>query len=65
LKTNSKKIKISHLFYVSYFNFLYNYFLKFIIYKINYEIVNSEMMVLTEREKIDMTDADVPVSWML
>jgi hypothetical protein len=27
----------------------------------NYEIVNSEMMVLTRREKTDVTDTDVVV----
>jgi hypothetical protein len=31
----------------------------------NSEMVKSGMMVLTEREKIDVTDADVSVDWML
>jgi hypothetical protein len=31
----------------------------------NSEMVKSGMMVLTEREKTDMTDADVFVDWML
>jgi hypothetical protein len=34
-------------------------FLKFVVHKINSEIVKSEMMVLIGREKIDMTDVDV------
>jgi hypothetical protein len=28
-----------NLFYVSYFKFLYNYFIKFIVHKINFEMV--------------------------
>jgi hypothetical protein len=39
----------SNLFYMLYFKFLYNYFLKFIVYKINFEIVKSGMVNLTER----------------
>jgi hypothetical protein len=31
----------------------------------NSKIVKSGMMELTEREKTDMADADVPVGWML
>jgi hypothetical protein len=31
----------------------------------NYEMVESEMVVLTEREKTDVADADVVVGWML
>jgi hypothetical protein len=54
-----KKLKNRHLFYVSYFKFVYNYFLKFIIHEINSEIVKSKIMVLTEREKIHMTDSDM------
>jgi hypothetical protein len=35
---------------VLYFNFFCNYFLKFIVYKINSKMVKSVMMMLTERE---------------
>jgi hypothetical protein len=35
-----------NLFYVSYFKFLCNYFLKFLVYKINSEIIKSKMMEL-------------------
>jgi hypothetical protein len=31
----------------------------------NYEMVESEMVVLTGREKTDVADADVVVDWML
>jgi hypothetical protein len=51
-----------NLFYVSYFNFLCNYFLKFIVNKMNFEMVKSEMVELIEREKPDVTDADVVMS---
>jgi uncharacterized protein YacL len=47
------------IYFVSYFNFLYNYFLKFIVYKIHSEMVKSEMMILTGREKTDMIDTDM------
>jgi hypothetical protein len=40
-----------NLFFVSNFKFLCNYFLKFIIHKINSEMAKSEKVVLTEREK--------------
>jgi hypothetical protein len=46
----------SNLFYVSYFKFLCNYFLKFIVHKINSKMVKSEMVMLTEGEKTDVTD---------
>jgi hypothetical protein len=36
-------------------------FLKFIVHEFNSEMVKSGMMVLTEREKTDVTDADVTV----
>jgi hypothetical protein len=49
----------SNLFYVMYFKFLCNYFLKFIVHKINSEIVKSKILVLTEREKANMADVDV------
>jgi hypothetical protein len=55
----SKKIKHNCLFYVSYFNFLYNCFLNFIIQKINSKMVKCGMVVLIRREKTDVTDADV------
>jgi cation transport ATPase len=50
-----------NLCYVPYFKFLCNYFLKFVIHKINYKIVKSRMMVLTRRENMDVTDADMTV----
>jgi hypothetical protein len=31
----------------------------------NYEMVKSKMVVVTGRDKADMSDADVAVSWML
>jgi hypothetical protein len=51
----SKKFKTSCLFYVSYFKFVYNCFLKFVIHKINFKIVKFEIVMLTGREKTDMT----------
>jgi hypothetical protein len=54
-----------NLFYVPYFKFLYNYFFKFIIHKMNSEMVKSKMMMLAGREKTDVTDADMIVHWML
>jgi hypothetical protein len=38
-----------------------DYCLKFVVHKLNFEIVRSKMMLLTKREKIDMTDTDVAV----
>jgi hypothetical protein len=55
----------SNLFYISYFNFLCNYFLKFVAHKINFEMVKSGMVKLTGRENADMANADVRVGWML
>jgi hypothetical protein len=49
------------IYFVSYFNFLYNYFFKFIVYKIHSEMVKSEMMILTRREKTDMIDTDMVI----
>jgi hypothetical protein len=49
----SKKIKPSSLFYVSYFKFLYNYFLNFVVQKINSKMVKSGIVVLTRRDKVD------------
>jgi hypothetical protein len=50
----SKKIKTSHLFYVLYFKFLYNYFLNFVVQKINSKIIKCEIVILTERDKTDV-----------
>jgi hypothetical protein len=47
-----------------YFKFLYNCFLKFIVHEINFEIVKSGMVVLTERKKADVADADVAMGCM-
>jgi hypothetical protein len=47
------------LFYVAYFKFLYNCFLKFIVHKINSEMVKFKMVVLTERKNINVTNTDV------
>jgi hypothetical protein len=38
-----------YLFYVSYFKFLYNFFLKFIVHEMNFEMVKSIIVVLTGR----------------
>jgi hypothetical protein len=40
-------------------------FLKFIVHKINYEIIKSEIVKLTRRENADVTDADMIVGWMV
>jgi hypothetical protein len=40
-------------------------FLKFIVHKMNSEMVKSRMLVLIRREKTDVTDADVVMGWML
>jgi hypothetical protein len=55
----------SNLFYISYFNFLCNCFLKFVAHKINSEMVKSGMVKLTGRENADVANADVRVGWML
>jgi hypothetical protein len=39
-----------------------HFFLKFIINKINYEMVKSGIMVLTGRENADVADTDVVVN---
>jgi hypothetical protein len=54
-----------NLFYVSYFNFLRICFIKFIVHKMNYEMIKSIMILLTGREKSDMTDAGITVSYRL
>jgi hypothetical protein len=38
-----------------------NYFLKFFVHKMNFEMVKSGMVVLTQKEKTNMTDVDVAV----
>jgi hypothetical protein len=58
---NSKKIKTRRLFYVSCLNILYNYFLKFVVYKMNSEMFKFGMLMLTRRENVDMVDADITV----
>jgi hypothetical protein len=40
-------------------------FLKFVVYKINSEMIKYEMMVLTGWEKTDVADTDVSMSCML
>jgi hypothetical protein len=45
-------------------NFYAIIFLKFVVHEINFEIV-SGIVVLTEREKADVTDADMVMGWML
>jgi hypothetical protein len=58
---NSKKIKTHRLFYVSCFNILYNYFLKFVVYEMNSEMFKFGMLMLTRRENVDMSDVDITV----
>jgi hypothetical protein len=58
---SGRGFKTSRLFYVSYFKFLYNCFLNFVVQKMNSKMVICEMVVLTRREKTDMTDAGVVV----
>jgi hypothetical protein len=55
----------ANLFYVSYFKFVYNCFLKFIVHKIKSEMVTSQMVVLIGRENADVADANMVVCWML
>jgi hypothetical protein len=40
-------------------------FLKFVVYKINSEMIKYEMMALTGWEKTDVADTDVAMSCML
>jgi hypothetical protein len=54
----------SNLFYVSYFKFSYNFFLKFVVHKMNSEMVKPKIIKLIRRDKTDMTDADVIVGWI-
>jgi hypothetical protein len=60
-----KKFKTCHLFYVSCFKILYYCLLKFVGHKMNSKMVKSGIVVLTRRQMVDMTDADVDVGWML
>jgi hypothetical protein len=46
----------SNLFYVAYFKILCNYFLKFIVHKMNFEMVKYGMVKLTGRKNTDMAD---------
>jgi hypothetical protein len=39
-----------------------DYFLKFVVHELNSKMVKSRMVMLTERENIDVIDADVTVS---
>jgi hypothetical protein len=39
-----------------------DYFLKFVAHKLNSKMVKSRMVMLTERENIDVIDADVTVT---
>jgi hypothetical protein len=43
-------------------NFYVIWFLKFIAYTMNSKMIESGMMMLTERKKADVTDVDVDVS---
>jgi hypothetical protein len=36
-------------------------FIKFVVYKINFKMVKSGMMLLTIKEKTDITDIDVAI----
>jgi hypothetical protein len=58
----SKNFQTRRSFYVLCFKFLYNYFLKFVIHKMNSEMVKSGMVLLSGREKSDMADVDVAMS---
>jgi hypothetical protein len=42
-----------------------DYLLKFVVHKLNSEMVKSEIMMLTERKKSDITDVDMTVGWKL
>jgi hypothetical protein len=48
-----------------YILIFYAIFLKFIVYTTDSEMVKSEIVILTRREKFDVTNADMSVSWML
>jgi hypothetical protein len=41
------------------------YFLKFVVHKINPEMVKSEIVMFTGREKTNVADVNVTVDWML
>jgi hypothetical protein len=46
-------------------NFYAICFLKFIVHTTNYEMVKSEMVMLTVRKKADVTNTNVVMGWML
>jgi hypothetical protein len=46
-------------------NFYTIIFFKFVVHEMNSKMIKSRMVVLNRREKTDVADADVPVSWML
>jgi hypothetical protein len=43
----------------------YNCFLNFVIQKMNYKMVKCVIVVLTRRQKTEVTDVDMVVDWML
>jgi hypothetical protein len=51
----------SNLFYVSYYNFLYNYFLKSFVHKINFKIIKSRTVKLAEREKTNVANTKLNI----
>jgi hypothetical protein len=40
-------------------------FFKFFVHEINYKMIKSRMVMLTEKEKVNVADADVVVDCML
>jgi hypothetical protein len=40
-------------------------FFKFVVHKMDSKMIKSRMVVLTGREKADVADADVAVTWVL
>jgi hypothetical protein len=40
-------------------------FLKFVVHRMNSEIVKTKIVMLTVREKTNMTNIDVVVNWMV
>jgi hypothetical protein len=54
---------ISNLYYVLYFfNFYAICLLKFIVHRMNFEIVKFGIVKLTQKEKVDVVNVDVTVS---
>jgi hypothetical protein len=43
-------------------NFYTIIFFKFVVHEMNSKMIKSRMVVLNRREKMDVADADVPVS---